>query len=106
MTQLLPLVLGWLPVWAVAFWRRREVHFARVGFAAALVGFIGGMCSVELRRHGLQEIAPGSWSLPVLGLRVEEILRFALQGAAGAILCEVLLSRAGEDAAAGNPGAP
>ena len=97
------LALGWVPLWGFALWRRREIRFGRVAFGAALLGLIGGICSVELRRHGLCLTPPGAWVLPVLDLHLDEVLRFSFQGAAGVIVAEVLLTRSGDSAAAPRP---
>jgi len=49
------------------------------------------MCGLELRRHGVVlDVTPG-WTLPILGVRIDETLRFALVGAAGAVLSELIL---------------
>jgi hypothetical protein len=96
MPELGLLALGWAPLGVIALLLRREIRFGHVLFGAALAGFVGGMCSVELRRHGLQAALPESWSLPILGLHPVDFLRFAFFGAAGALLGEILLTRSGD----------
>jgi len=93
--DLLLLAAGWAPLWLAALWRRRDVRPGRVLFGALLVGFVGGMCSVELRRHGLISPSSGDIELPVVGVRLGEAARFALIGAAGAVFEGILLSKEG-----------
>lgn len=93
MLELAFTALGWSPLWVLLLMRRRPVHISRILMGAGLAGFVGGMCSVELRRHGLLIEAAHSVPLLVFGLRLEEVLRFALLGGAGVLVTDALLNR-------------
>jgi hypothetical protein len=87
-------LVGWLPLWVLAVALRQTIRPGRILFGAALVGFVGGMCTVELRRYGLLA-APGSAiSLPIHDLHLDEVIQFAILGAAGALASEIFLDRA------------
>ncbi len=88
-------VLGWLPLWVVALLLRQRIRPGRILFGAALAGFVGGMCTVELRRYGLLAAPFSSISLGIHDLHLDEVIQFALLGAAGALAVEILLDRAG-----------
>jgi hypothetical protein len=94
-SDLLWLAAGWLPLWAVALLLKQKLRWGRILMGAGLSGFVGGMCAVELRRHGLLPGAPGALVLPFHELHLDEILHFALLGAAGALGAEVILDRTG-----------
>jgi hypothetical protein len=73
---------------------RQKLRPSRLLLGALLCGVAGGMGASELRLRGLQGAPAGSVLLPVLDLPLEELLRYALLGAAGALVGEVLLDRA------------
>ena len=103
MAALLLLAAGWLPLWALGLLLRQKLRPGRLLMGAALAGFVGGMCSVELRRHGLQSLVPGAPAVPLLDLRLDEILHYAFPGAAGALLLEITLDRTDRGEVAGKP---
>ncbi len=89
--DLLWLACAWLPLWIIALVLRQRIRPGRLLMGAGLVGFVGGMCAVELRRYGLLASLPDAISLPVFSLHVDEVLRFAFWGATGALAGEVVL---------------
>lgn len=93
------LAIGWVPLWLLVLLARPRLKAGRILMGAGLAGFVGGMCSVELRRHGLQSLAPGAVPLPLVGLCADEVLHYALLGAAGALLLETALDRMRADGA-------
>ncbi len=93
MKQLWGFLLAWLPLLIVVKaaggrWRPR-----RIAFGAALAAFAGGMCMVEFRRYGVLSPPGDSVPLPLLGLRLEDLLLFGILGAAGAVLAETIFDR-------------
>jgi hypothetical protein len=94
MRELLLTALAWIPLWIIALALRARLRGGHILMGAALAAFVGGMCAVELRRHGLLAIGAGSVPLIVFGLRLDEILHFALMGAGGVLLTELFLDRA------------
>ena len=99
--DLLLLALGWLPLWAVALLLRPRFRASRIAMGAALTGAIGGMCAAELRRHGIAPAAAGSIPLiPLLDLRLEDVLRFAFLGGSAAFLLDNALDRVEKEEAA------
>lgn len=91
--DLLIFAAGWAPLWIAAWVRRREIRPGAIVLGALLAALAGGMCGVELRRHGVLLDSEPGWTLPLLGARIDETLRFALVGAAGAVLSELILGR-------------
>ena len=104
MIELALLALGWLPVWVLALVLRQKLRPGRLLMGAALAGLIGGMCTVELRRYGLEAAAAGSIELiSVLDLRLDEVLHYAFLGATGSLLLEMALDRLGKRREAPEP---
>ena len=93
--ELALLAAGWLPLWALALLFRQRLRPGRLLMGAALAGFIGGMCTVELRRHGLQTATVDTIAVPFIDLRLDEVLHFAFLGASASLLVEMALDRLG-----------
>lgn len=93
--EVLPAILflaaGWLPLFLGARLLRIRLRPARLGLGAALAAFAGGVCCVELRRHGLLALPLHAIVLLGNGLALHELCRFGFLGAAGALACEALL---------------
>jgi hypothetical protein len=87
--------LGWLPLWILARLTGSKPRPRRVLVGMGLAGFVGGMCAVELRRHGLLSSAAGALPLGLFGLHLDEILQFSLLGGGSVFLTEWFLDRAG-----------
>ena len=105
MAELALLLAGWLPLWALALFCRQRLRPGRLLMGAALAGFVGGMCTVELRRHGLQSATVGAPAVPFIDLRLDEVLHYAFLGAAGSLLIELALDRLGRKEELPAPGA-
>jgi hypothetical protein len=91
-------LLGWLPLLALAFALKQKLRPRRMLFAAGLVGFVGAMCAVELRRYGLLAVPASAVVLPIHDLHLDEVIEFAIIGAAGALAQDILLDRTGTTA--------
>ena len=93
MSPLVGLLIAWLPLWVVLYACSRTVRPGRLLLGAAFVGFVGAICFVEFRRYGLLEEAAGGIALPLLGLRLADLVRFALLGLSATWTAGVVLER-------------
>jgi hypothetical protein len=93
MRLLLLLLVGWLPVWAGVWLFARPRRAAPTLLGAAVVGLVGGMACVELRRHGALASVPGTASLPLLGIQLADVLRFAMVGGSASFVFDGVLRR-------------
>ncbi len=93
MSEVLLLAAGWLPLWILAALTRRKIRPGRLLMGAGLAAFVGGMCALEMRRHGLLAALPDGVVLGPLSFHLDEVLRFAFLGATGALAGETVLDR-------------
>lgn len=84
---------GWIPLWVIALRITRRPQWGSILLGTLLAALVGGLCGVELRRHGVTADVVGWLVVPLLGIRVDELIRFGLIGGGGAAVAGALLDR-------------